>query len=69
MEEGESEANTMDLYTVIRRLYRECVSKGTHCKDSIAFVTLTVHLDVIVAPFLYELYGDVGLHDPGEDGV
>lgn len=39
---------------------------SVHRKNTIAFVACAVHLNVVVAPFLYLLYSDVCLHYPGK---
>jgi hypothetical protein len=43
--------------------------ESTHCKDTIAFSFLTIHLYVVIAPLLNKLDHKSGLHEPREHGV
>jgi len=68
VKQSECEANTMHLHGIIKTvLYRFRI--GTHCKNTIAFLSSTLHLDIVETPFLNEFNGHICLHDPGEDGV
>lgn len=41
----------------------------TYRKYAIAFPIFTIHLDIIEAPFFYELYDGVCLHGPCQYGI
>jgi hypothetical protein len=42
--------------------------ESTHCKNTVAFSFLTVHLYVVIAPFLNKLDHESGLHKPRKHG-
>ena len=68
MEKGKGEANTVNL--AMHSVSPRADMRGaTHCEYTIAPPILTVHLDVVVAPFLDKMYRGFALHYPRQHGV
>jgi hypothetical protein len=44
-------------------------NKKTYRKDAIAFILSAIHLDIIVTPFLDELYDIRRLHEPSQQRI
>lgn len=68
MEQCECETNAMDLshgvsWNAVKSL------TYTHCKYTIAFVTFTLHLYIVEAPFFNLLYHYVGFHEPCQNRI
>ncbi len=43
--------------------------ESTYCKNAVALSFLTVHLNVVIAPFLNKFDHESSLHEPSKHGV
>lgn len=68
MEKAESETDTMDLDDSCQSTDRSKIII-TDRQDTITFIPLTVHFDIIIAPFLDQVDCKPCFHDPGEQGI
>lgn len=68
MEQSECEANAMHLHRIIKTLLYQ-FRIGTHRKNTVAFLSGALHLDIVETPFLNEFDCHISLHDPGEDRI